>query len=361
MSQMPTDHIKTCVLDHYQLLCAAFESAPTVAQIEEISLSAGTHKSAYVDRHFEYALLYFLQRSAIVFEEDTLLLGWLHNPNGAKQEIWYKLDDTNEAKNSSRLYSQRGAPSGSGHWARYPKPLCDEWHPSLAAICTPSICDSREMRYAYLTSTVRLMRVSTPPASIEDFIIRGKRRLTVTLKRAATGESPSQNAATTGSLRPRLTQEHSIMDTRLEKGSLSNQDEALGQTEDATANSNRSTRIRNRNVIESGRSTRTYQGGDLNTDRKRFVQSVVIDLTESEPETDIKSGIFADSQPQQPITQAEQQVQELRNKLHSKTVTEIKTTLAEHSGQLPAWIEDVINQELGTKMLHDLGRIKSLF
>lgn len=99
--------------------------------------------------------------------------------------------------------------------------------------------------------------------------------------------------------------------------------------------------------------------------RERVVRPAIVDLTEVDSGEEIKSEIHAasisDTQVQQPITQAEQQVQELRHKLRSKTVTEIKTTLAQNSGQLPAWIEDVISQELGEKMLRDLGTIKNLF
>lgn len=124
MSQSAHVQIKPCVLEHYNLLCAVYEIAPTAAQVEEIRLVVGTHKSVHVDKYFEYALLYFLQRSAIVFEEDTLLLVWLHKPNGTRQEIWYKLGDTNvtnAAKNQSRLCLQRGGPPASGHKARFPQ------------------------------------------------------------------------------------------------------------------------------------------------------------------------------------------------------------------------------------------------
>jgi hypothetical protein len=74
MSESTEVFIQPSVLEHYKQLCAAHDTAPTKAQIEQIKLAAGIHKRASAASHFEYALLYFLQRSAVVFEEDTLLL-----------------------------------------------------------------------------------------------------------------------------------------------------------------------------------------------------------------------------------------------------------------------------------------------
>jgi len=180
MSHPNDDHIKRCVLDHYRRLCANHGTAPTETQIEELKLVAGDYKDPQVTKHFEYALLYFLSRSAVVFEEDTLLLGWIHLANGTKQEIWYKLRDT-EVYISSRLYLQRGANPGSAHKIKATNHICDEWHPSLAAVCAPTIRANEHLRYAYFTATVRLMRASRSPPSIDN-PREGRRRLIVTFK-----------------------------------------------------------------------------------------------------------------------------------------------------------------------------------
>jgi hypothetical protein len=74
MSQSTQVSIQPSVLEHYKQFCAAHGTAPNKAQIEQIKLVAGMHKTSFIAKHFEYALLYFLPRSA-VFREDTLLLG----------------------------------------------------------------------------------------------------------------------------------------------------------------------------------------------------------------------------------------------------------------------------------------------
>lgn len=228
MSQSNDDHIKPWVLDHYRQLCAAHGTAPTTAEIEELRLVVGTHKDSQITNLFEYALLYFLPRSAIVFKEDTLLVGWRCQSRGPKQEIWYRLRDT-EAYTSSRLYLQCGAPPSSAHRVKAADPICDEWHPALAAICTPDIRANEHMRYAYFAAVVRLMRPSRTPALVDN-PTEGRPRLIVTLKVAV----------------PKVTPSHDI--------------------------------------------TQSSHDGDLGRDRKRSRRAVVVDLTEPDLEEETTSG-----------------------------------------------------------------------
>lgn len=73
MSRSTNDHINPDILEHYEQLCAAHGTAPTPAQIEAIKHAAGINKDNHTEKLFEHALLFFLPRSAVVFEEDTLL------------------------------------------------------------------------------------------------------------------------------------------------------------------------------------------------------------------------------------------------------------------------------------------------
>jgi hypothetical protein len=53
--------------------------------------------------------------------------------------------------------------------------------------------------------------------------------------------------------------------------------------------------------------------------------------------------------------------QRLRDILQSKKVSEIKHILAEKSGQLPDWIEEVARQEMEKKMARDLEMVRNFF
>ncbi|KAH0284507.1 hypothetical protein M436DRAFT_81393 [Aureobasidium namibiae CBS 147.97] len=288
MSQLNDDHIKRWILEHYRQLCADHGTAPTTAQIEEIKSEAGTHKDPRVMKLFEYALLYFLPRFAVVFEEDTLLLGWIRRPDGTKQEIWYKLHDTNADYNLSRVYLQRGAPQGLVHKIKATDHICDEWHPSLTAICAPVIRANEHLRYAYFTAIVRLMRASRTPASI-DSSTKDRPRLFITLRRAMPDEAPGQNITTAPAPRLTLKQRHKMVDPEICEDMDSNQDEALSGSESPPTNRSRAMRLRSRTVDGVNRTTRFEDNYGLDTSPKRVERSVVIDLTESDLEESIKS------------------------------------------------------------------------
>ena len=360
MSQSNNDHIKRWILEHYRQLCADHGTAPTTAQIEEIKSAAGTHKDPRVMKIFEYALLYFLPRSAVVFEEDTLLLGWIRRPDGIKQEIWYKLHDTNADYNLSRVYLQRGAPQGLAHKIKATDHICDEWHPSLTAICAPIIRANEHLRYAYFTATVRLMRASRTPASI-DSSTKDRPNLVITLRRAMPNEAPSQNNTTAPAPRLTLRQRHKIVNPDVWEDMESNQDEALSESESPPTKRTRTMRLRNRTVDGVNRKTQFEDSYDLDTSPKRVKRSVVIDLTESDSEEFIKSEPEATTAPlndQENNTSAEQ---ELREILQSKKVDEIQDMLVKRSGQLPQWVEKIVKQEMERKMSRDLAMIRNFF
>lgn len=360
MSQSNDDHIKRWVLQHYRQLCANHGTAPNMAQIEEFKSAAGTHKDPRVMKLFEYALLYFLPRSSVVFEEDTLLLGWIRQIDGSKQEVWYKLHDTNTDYNLSRVYPERGAPQGLAHKVKATDPICDEWHPSLAAICAPVIRANEHMRYAYFTATVRLMRASRRPASIDDFE-RDRPRFIITFKRAVADKVSSQNIATAPTPNITLRQSHKMVNPETWEDMNSNQDEALSGSESPPADRTREMRLRSRTVDGVDRTTHSGDDCDLDRDRKRVKRSEVIDLTKSDSEEIIKSEPEATATPpnyQEDNMPAEQ---ELRDMLQSKKVDEIQDLLAERSGQLPHWIEKIVKQEMERKMSWDLAMIRNFF
>jgi hypothetical protein len=364
MSRSTNDHINPDVLEHYEHLCAAHGTAPTPAQIEDIKHAAGINKDNHTERLFEHALLFFLPRSAVVFEEDTLLLGWAHQPDGTKQEIWYKLDDIKSLINYSRLSLQRGAPVGSEHRIRASHPICDDWHPSLAAICTPAIRSHPRLRYAYFAATVRMMRSNPPSPSIEDSTI-GRPRLTITLEKAGASEASSYNNPILPTPRPSLTREHDGVDAGLEEDMVSNQSEVLRRSENAANNNIPTRRLRNREVFETARPTRSNHDEDSDRERKRLRRLAVVDLTDPDSEDEIKiepAAINAPRSYQESGREDDMPVeQEIRDMLQSKRVSEIKDVLAKRSGQIPDWIEDIFKQEMKKKMARDLETIRNFF
>jgi hypothetical protein len=357
MSQSTDDHIKRWALDHYKQLCATHGTTPTTAQIEEIKLVADSRKDNKTSREFEYALLCFLSKSAIVFEEDTLLLGWARLSNGAMQEIWYKLDDTNVDYLSSRVYFERGATQGTAFKLKPTDPICDAWHPSLAAICAPVVRANPHMRYAYFSATIRLMRASRLPVAIHDST-GGRSELIITFRRPAAAQALNRIIAT--NLAHRVIQ-HDTVNAGLEANAILTQNTALFGVGNTAANSTRGTKLQGRVTGESEQSTRSSFYGDSERDRKRVKRAVVVDLTE--PDLGEKIGPEPKSAvtslgPEQDDIPAEQ---ELRDMLQSKKVSEIKDMLAKRSGQLPDWIESIVKQEMEKKMARDLAMVENFF
>jgi hypothetical protein len=357
MSQSDNDHIKRWALSHYKQLCEAHGTTPTLAQIAEFRRVAGTHKDPKTSREFEYALLCFLSRSTIVFEEDTLLLGWARLSNGAMQEIWYKLDDTNPDYLSSRLYFERGAIQGTALKLEATDPICDAWHPSIAAVCAPVVRANPSMRYAYFTATVRLMRASRLPVAVHDST-RNKSELVITFRRPAAAKAFERIIATNPA--NRLIQ-HDTVDAGLEEDTIPFQDTALFEIGSTAANSMRRAKLQGRATEESEQSTRSSLHEDLGRDCKRVKRAVVVDLTESDPGGEIgpehKSAVTSLAHEQDDIPAK----QKLRDMLQSKKVSEIEDMLAKRSGQLPDWIESIVKQEMEKKMARDLAMVENFF
>lgn len=356
MSQSINVKDKPCILQHYKQLCATHGAAPSAPEIEEIRLAAGTPKGKQAASLFEHALLYFLPRSAVVFEQDTLLLGWSVQSDGSKQEIWYKLND-NKVNSSSRLYRQCGGPRGSDHQVKTSDPLCDEWHPSLAAICAPVIRDNRYLRYTYFSATVRLMRANPPPASIEDFSKVNPNRA-IASRRTLVSKTPNQNITGTPTSRPRLKREHDALDAVNERSVGRNQHEEISGSKQATGGSTQRTRYRRRGIIESEILTQSRRDEELGRGRKRHS---VVELSDSDSERDTRAESEAIAAPlsnQEDDMPAEQ---EIKNMLRNKKVSEIKDMLAKRSGQLPDWIEEIVKEEMKRKMSRDLAKVKNFF
>jgi hypothetical protein len=260
----------------------------------------------------------------------------------------------------SRLSLQCGAPRGSEYKAAQAKPICDEWHQSLTAICPSSISDDLYMHYAYFTSTVRLMRASHPPPSIEDFT-KDRPKLSITIRRAVPSEVHGQSIATNPTPRVSVMLKQDTANTGPNQNMISNPYATLCKSDSTAADSTLKSRLRKRDVIESEHSSLLSHDMDLERSHTTPRQLVVVDLTDRDSEEEIKSEPAVSSAPLNHDEHDISSEQRLRDILQSKKVSEIKHILAEKSGQLPDWIEEVARQEMEKKMARDLEMVRNFF
>jgi hypothetical protein len=149
---------------HYDRLCRKYGTIPTSADIDAIKSAIGpvsTH--TMIQNHFEAALLFFLPRSDVQFENGSSLIGWVYEDDGqTKREVWYK--PPRPGKGSlchvpgylhSKMYSP---PEGS---------TCEEWHPVIFDIINPNENKSRILQYAYFKACIQLLQDDVPSSSIE--------------------------------------------------------------------------------------------------------------------------------------------------------------------------------------------------
>jgi hypothetical protein len=196
----------------------------------------------------------------------------------------------------SRLSLQCGAPRGSEYKAAQAKPICDEWHQSLTAICPSSISDDLYMHYAYFTSTVRLMRASHPPPSIEDFT-KDRPKLSITIRRAVPSEVHGQSIATNPTPRVSVMLKQDTANTGPNQNMISNPYATLCKSDSTAADSTLKSRLRKRDVIESEHSSLLSHDMDLERSHTTPRQLVVVDLTDRDSEEEIKSEPAVSSAP----------------------------------------------------------------
>ncbi|KAH0385601.1 hypothetical protein KCU92_g3302, partial [Aureobasidium melanogenum] len=318
-------------LKHYEKLCAAHGTRPNEAQVARIKLAVDPVSHFVRARGFQYALLYFVPKSALVFEQDTLLLGWIHQANGSRAKLWFRHDGI-----KTQVSLTKGAPEGSTCRINRNQPLCDQWHPSIGTVFEPWLGGGRSTRgilYAYLAATIKLTINNHQRTSFEDYV------------RTADDEEIVEDDTS------------AVTTSRSTKGTA-----------------NRRKRLHAQRVVESEQSSdddMTVLRSPLQSaPRVRLSvpaeQTHVVDLTKSDCEEDVKTESCAAP----PLTlhnetrsnaTAEDKIQELRRKMQSRTVAEINSVLAEKSGLLPSWIEDLIRGELEKKMLRDLQTVENLF
>lgn len=311
---------KQCTLNHYAQLCIDYGRTPSEAQIEQITSAVGDVATCAAKR-FLYELLFFVSRSTVILKNGYLLVGWVYQPDGTKQEIWFRHVGTR-----GHVYYHDLIAGLSVYLCKIDAPLCDEWHHSLDAICKPwqvAGQGNRMMLYALFNAIIKIMDTSPPPPCIEDQI-------------------PTNGTAS------------------------SNQGETQDKTKNATSRAVRKTRRQTKRAFEDEDYDPTVPTSTrpLREDRtKKARPSVTVDLTDSDSEAGNKSEasaapIAASRDEDTPITSAKQ---ELLGLLQSKEVNEIEDMLAKQSEQLPKWIEKLAKEEMEKKMARDLAVVKSLF
>ena len=176
---------------HYDRLCRKHGIVPTTAEVDAIRSVTGPVSTHHAIRDcFETALLFFLPRSAVRFEQGALLIGWVYENDGqTKREVWY-------IPPSASRRSLYHVPGGAHRWLYSPKgSTCDEWHPIIFDIVDPSENKDRIVQYAYFKACIKLLEATVPPPSIEH-------------PQSTRNDSTSTNPATHNHNRPH--QEHTI-------------------------------------------------------------------------------------------------------------------------------------------------------
>jgi hypothetical protein len=155
-------HPIPCARADYDRLCKKHKITPTKADVKAIKRIIGPVGAHPAIRHrFEVALLFFLPRSAIEFNGDSLLIGWVEpDVDGhLMQDVRYTPSEFGE----SPLSYDDGDGLPPMH---YPgRSICDKWHPVIRDIVNPKFNKSRCVQYAYFRACIQ---ANVPPPSIED-------------------------------------------------------------------------------------------------------------------------------------------------------------------------------------------------
>ena len=184
MSHQPKQHRRTIpyAQANYDRLCRKHRAVPTIADVKAIRRAVGPVSTQNaVTACFDAALLFFLPRSAVRFEEGSLLIGWVYEDNGqTKREVWFKPPVSGER---SLCY----VPGGVSALMYSPTDnTCDEWHPVISDIVDPNRTRYRNVQYAYFKACIKLLQATIPPPSIEHW-------------RSALNDSTSTNPTTLNS------------------------------------------------------------------------------------------------------------------------------------------------------------------
>lgn len=149
--------------ENFDRLCRKYGTIPTPADVDAIRNMIGPVSVRIAIQHrFEAALLFFLPRSAVQFDEDSLLIGWMYENDGqTKREVWYRTSTVGRSPLChvpggvlTMLYSPKGSP-------------CDEWHPVIFDIVDPDENKNRLVQYAYFKACIKLLQAAVPPPSTE--------------------------------------------------------------------------------------------------------------------------------------------------------------------------------------------------
>jgi hypothetical protein len=359
MSQQPRVTARQRSEEHYNQMCAAHGTQPTSLEVRKITEAVGPIPNSNrlsVIACFRYDLLYFLPRSAVVFKDNTLLVGWIHHRDGTKQEIWFR------SGIKSLLFSECGAPPGSVYSPRPKRRLCDEWHPPLKQlfkVLAPGQSNYRRIQYAYLAAVIRFIQAGPDLPCIEN-----ARQFAPKSRAPIQRDMAAKNKAIVSSPERTLIQEHDIEDAATNEDLTTDQYETAMNPGRTVADSTQRRRNQSEESFEIDEIEEPSQLGhneDQYRDHESVRQPLAIDLTLSDSEEEIKldpNTSFAPLSHDEDDLPAEQ---ELRDLLQSKRVDEIKDILAQRGGQVPRWIEAIMRQEMEKKMARDLAMIKNFF
>jgi hypothetical protein len=168
-SQMPPQrNVYDCVIPsaraNYDRLCGKHKIFPTPADVDAIKSVIGPVSALdAVKTRFEPALLFFLPRSAVRFNEGSLLVGWKSEfDEQLTCEVWFKPSTTWTPPSLLTHGPYFDSPIGL-----FGRGVCDRWHPVIFDIVNPNENRDRAVQYEYFKACIKLLQAAVPPPCIE--------------------------------------------------------------------------------------------------------------------------------------------------------------------------------------------------
>ncbi|KAH0360883.1 hypothetical protein KCU65_g9088, partial [Aureobasidium melanogenum] len=163
LQPVPQYRIHARAQAQYDRLCEKYGLSPTADDVAVIKRVIGpVNTRANVGGQFEAALLFFLRKSNVQFQQGALLIGWIWKTHGGKLDVWFKIT----AGEKGGLYH---LPAGSPGSRYYPEgEICHEWHPDILDVVGWDKDAVRLLQYVYLRSCIRILQANVPLPSLED-------------------------------------------------------------------------------------------------------------------------------------------------------------------------------------------------
>ncbi|KAI5274734.1 hypothetical protein E4T47_02221 [Aureobasidium subglaciale] len=149
----------------YERWCEQYGTRPTTTDVRALKQAIHRLEPQIISK-FKTALLFFGNKSALVFQRGTLLIGWIDVQEGQKQTIWYRKFEKKTSVTASRMYFERGGPEGSVYRPGG-ETCCEEWYPASKAVpdLEPFSDSEGGAKNAFFAACIELTKNNSPTPS----------------------------------------------------------------------------------------------------------------------------------------------------------------------------------------------------